>query len=420
LSPEGQQQFLTSLDLQETAALEKFWQVFAHEHQSPPEGLWSIWLLLGGRGAGKTRTGAEWVRELAQGSGPEAKKISPIALVGETDHDVREVMIEGVSGILAAHLRSDRPTWIPSRRRLEWPSGVVAQAFSAEDPDSLRGPQFAAAWCDELAKWRYLDTNTAGLLKPVLSGGGSSSSANPAQTNGGFDTYTWIERGVALTNGNIVVSLGFYSTASGSVTLKIVKRNSAGNYDVVVSETFSHGGSGWQSFNLSSAYAIPGSGTYYPAIYTTISGAVLPYSNGISRAYKSGDVTGTGQSGISEDSGAMLPLRATYQGTTSNMTAKSTALTAAAAPSSMKVVARTKHVDSITLNTDYKISVSRDGGTTWSYASLTDRFTVNSIHVLEADSIDVSSQPSGTSVKWRIETLNNKMVETHDLYQYWS
>ncbi len=59
-------------------------------------------------------------------------------------------MIEGVSGILAAHVRSERPTWIPSRRRLEWPSGVIAQAFSAEDPDSLRGPQFAAAWCDDL------------------------------------------------------------------------------------------------------------------------------------------------------------------------------------------------------------------------------------------------------------------------------
>jgi phage terminase large subunit-like protein len=132
------------------------WPSFAHAHQElpavAPDGrAWRTWLVLGGRGAGKTRAGAEWVRAMA------AAKVGPIALVGETEHDVREVMIEGVSGILATHERSERPKWIPSRRRLEWPSGVVAQAFSAEDPESLRGPQFAAAWADELAKWRHAE-----------------------------------------------------------------------------------------------------------------------------------------------------------------------------------------------------------------------------------------------------------------------
>jgi phage terminase large subunit-like protein len=98
------------------------------------------------------------VRGVARGELPYAtSKLSPIALVGETEHEVREVMIEGVSGILAVHERSERPVWIPSRRRLEWSSGVVAQAFSAEDPESLRGPQFAAAWADELAKWRHAE-----------------------------------------------------------------------------------------------------------------------------------------------------------------------------------------------------------------------------------------------------------------------
>jgi len=130
--------------------------LYAHPHQEPPLVTrggrpWRTWLVLGGRGAGKTRAGAEWVRALALAN------VGPIALVGETEHDVREVMIEGVSGIMAAHERGERPTWIPSRRRLEWPSGVVAQAFSAEDPESLRGPQFAAAWADELAKWRHAD-----------------------------------------------------------------------------------------------------------------------------------------------------------------------------------------------------------------------------------------------------------------------
>src|SRR4051794_27731524 len=131
-----------------------------HVHQEPPALAnngkpWTTWLVLGGRGAGKTRLGAEWVHALAYGRTPYASRACRhIALVGETEHDVREVMIEGVSGILRVASRGERPLWMPSRRRLEWSNGAVAQAFSAEDPESLRGPQFYAAWCDELAKWR--------------------------------------------------------------------------------------------------------------------------------------------------------------------------------------------------------------------------------------------------------------------------
>jgi phage terminase large subunit-like protein len=78
-----------------------------------------------------------------------------IALVGETQMDAREVMVEGVSGLMSVHPPAERPQWLPSRRRLEWPCGAVAQVFSSEDPDALRGPQFDLAWCDELAKWRH-------------------------------------------------------------------------------------------------------------------------------------------------------------------------------------------------------------------------------------------------------------------------
>jgi phage terminase large subunit-like protein len=86
-----------------------------------------------------------------------ADRRARIALVGETEHDVREVMIEGVSGVLAVHPDDKRPQWSSSRRRLEWSNGAVAEAFSAEQPDSLRGPQFSHAWCDELAKWRQAE-----------------------------------------------------------------------------------------------------------------------------------------------------------------------------------------------------------------------------------------------------------------------
>ncbi len=137
------------------------WDVFAHDHQVPPKLApngqpWLTWLLIGGRGAGKTRAGAEWVRAQALGLVPLADApVTNIALVGETEHDVREVMVEGISGLLAVHRRDERPVWTSSRRRLEWSNGAVAYAFSAEDPESLRGPQFGCAWSDEMAKWRY-------------------------------------------------------------------------------------------------------------------------------------------------------------------------------------------------------------------------------------------------------------------------
>lgn len=138
-------------------ALSKDWEVWARDDQLPPQGGWRNWLILGGRGAGKTRAGAEWVRGLALGRKRFGENARQIALIGESLADVREVMIEGVSGVLGVHTRWERPQWEPSRRRLEWRNGAVAYAFSADDPESLRGPQFGAAWCDELCKWRRVE-----------------------------------------------------------------------------------------------------------------------------------------------------------------------------------------------------------------------------------------------------------------------
>lgn len=122
-----------------------------HEAQTPPEGDWRTWLFLGGRGAGKTLAGAEWLADQAELLGEGGR----VALIGPTLHDVREVMIEGVSGLrsLPRWTRRTRPVYQPSRRRLYFENGCLAYAFSAEDPDSLRGPQFSAAWADELCAW---------------------------------------------------------------------------------------------------------------------------------------------------------------------------------------------------------------------------------------------------------------------------
>ncbi len=131
-------------------ALSRDWRFWARPGQLPPEGGWRTWVVLAGRGFGKTRTGAEWVREAAEADGA-----SRIALVGATASDARAVMVEGESGILAVAPPNARPNWEPSRRRLVWKNGAQAFLYSAEEPAQLRGPQHHIAWCDELAKWAH-------------------------------------------------------------------------------------------------------------------------------------------------------------------------------------------------------------------------------------------------------------------------
>ncbi|MBS4011145.1 MAG: DNA-packaging protein, partial [Roseovarius sp.] len=136
-------------------ALPYLFEFWALPHQLPPSGDWRTWVIMGGRGAGKTRAGAEWVRAEVEGARPmDAGRCKRIALVGETIDQVREVMIFGESGILACSPPDRRPEWQATRKRLIWPNGAVAQAFSAHDPEGLRGPQFDGAWVDELAKWK--------------------------------------------------------------------------------------------------------------------------------------------------------------------------------------------------------------------------------------------------------------------------
>lgn len=147
--------FLDALSDGELMALPYLFEFWALPHQLPPSGDWRTWVIMGGRGAGKTRAGAEWVRAEVEGARPmDAGRCKRIALVGETIDQVREVMIFGESGILACSPPDRRPEWQATRKRLIWPNGAVAQAFSAHDPEGLRGPQFDGAWVDELAKWK--------------------------------------------------------------------------------------------------------------------------------------------------------------------------------------------------------------------------------------------------------------------------
>lgn len=153
-APALQAEFLDGLSDEALLALPYLFDFWAMDHQVPPPGDWRTWVALGGRGAGKTRAGAEWVRAQVEGDRPgDPGRAARVALVGETIEQVREVMVFGDSGIMAISPPDRRPKWESVRKRLVWPNGAVAQVFSAFQPESLRGPQFDAAWVDELAKW---------------------------------------------------------------------------------------------------------------------------------------------------------------------------------------------------------------------------------------------------------------------------
>jgi len=153
LPPQAQKQFLASLDAAELEAIEHDWNFWARENQLAPDGLWRIWLVNAGRGFGKTRIGAEWCHAYATAGGPVR-----IAIVAATKEDAEKVCVAGDSGLLA----TQKP-WAPIEFKVSknggmvtWPNGSVAELYSGENPQSLRGPQFHAAWCDELAKWRRM------------------------------------------------------------------------------------------------------------------------------------------------------------------------------------------------------------------------------------------------------------------------
>lgn len=149
-SPEDQVRIVNAMSPIELLRLDACFEAWAHESQLPPNGEgWRVWLMMAGRGFGKTRAGAEWINGLAN-----ARPGLRIALVGATLHDARSIMVEGASGLLrVARLNGVRIGWEPSLGRLKWRNGSEAQLFSGENADGLRGPEHDFAWADELAKW---------------------------------------------------------------------------------------------------------------------------------------------------------------------------------------------------------------------------------------------------------------------------
>ncbi|MEO6378435.1 MAG: terminase family protein, partial [Caulobacteraceae bacterium] len=158
LPPKRLAKVLARLNAHQCEQLLHDWRFVARPEQVAPEGDWQVWAYIAGRGAGKTRSGAEWVREQV------GRGYRRIALIAPTAADARDVMIEGESGLLSVCWAYDldhhgqptgRPHYEPSKRRVTWANGAVATAYSADEPDRLRGPQHDAGWADELAAWKY-------------------------------------------------------------------------------------------------------------------------------------------------------------------------------------------------------------------------------------------------------------------------
>src|SRR5271168_2921055 len=156
-------QFVENLTPEEAEELYFDWSLWGRQDQHSPAGDWVYWLILAGRGAGKTRAGAEAVREWI-------KTFAIVNLIGATHDDVREIMVLGESGLMAICPREERPRYARASSRLAWPNGAVSLLFSAEEPDRLRGKQHMKLWADEIASWRHADAFDQAMLGLRLGG----------------------------------------------------------------------------------------------------------------------------------------------------------------------------------------------------------------------------------------------------------
>jgi hypothetical protein len=241
---------------------------------------------------------------------------------------------------------------------------------------------------------------------------------NAPSLTGGSVNVTYIDRSHAIPNGRTVNAIGVYSTTAGSFTLKILRQNSATNFDVVQSFVVNHSGAGWQDFNFSTPYVIPASGTYNLASLTPLSNANNTASS-VARSYILSDASGSGVAATA-DTGIVHPLRYVYpSGAYQSMTLTSVSYTATAQPSSGRLALQVQGSETFAINADLIGELSRDNGITWAAASLTLTSSVSGIRMFEAAAINLTSQPAGTAMKWRVRTGNSKNIRVSGVVAQW-
>jgi phage terminase large subunit-like protein len=189
--------WLKRLSDREAADLLSDWRFWRRDDQIAPEGGWHVWLLMAGRGFGKTRTGAEWVRGVAE-SQPHVR----IALVGASLGEARQVMVEGESGLLSIASAKMRPVYESSLRRVTWPNGAVATLYSAAEPEGLRGPEHEMAWCDEIAKWPNGESAWDNMMMTMRLGAHPRVVATTTPRAVPLVRRLMAEKGVAVTRGS--------------------------------------------------------------------------------------------------------------------------------------------------------------------------------------------------------------------------
>jgi hypothetical protein len=251
-----------------------------------------------------------------------------------------------------------------------------------------------------------------------LTGGGTSDGGHTTPGVSGSGGTTMFDRTFSLTNGKTVSQVAIYSASAVTVKAKIGLENSSTDIDVVYDESFSHTGSGWETFNLTTPYAIPGSGTYRLGSYSASNMNRVNATHDVS--YYSGDATGTGETYTAASNYSRF-CQAIYAEVISDMTIVSEAFTADSEPDIARIHVQAAPQEAITINTDLLADVSRDDGSTWTTATLVAVQTLaDGTIAYEDNEIDISAQPSGTDMRYRIRTANTKSIQIHGTVEQWA
>jgi hypothetical protein len=251
-----------------------------------------------------------------------------------------------------------------------------------------------------------------------VTGGGTSDGGHTTPGVSGAGNTTVFDRTFSLTNGKTVSQVSIYSASAVTVKAKIGLENSSTDIDVVYDESFSHTGSGWETFNLTTPHAIPGSGTYRLGSFSASNMNRVNSTHDV--AYYSGDATGSGETYTAASNYSRF-CQAIYAEVVSNMTIVSEAFTADSEPDTARIHVQAAPQEAITVNTDLLADVSRDDGSTWTTATLVAVQTLaDGTIAYEDNEIDISAQPSGTDMRYRIRTANTKSIQIHGTVEQWA
>lgn len=251
-----------------------------------------------------------------------------------------------------------------------------------------------------------LDTTVPGQLKPASTNTTVGQTATPANGPINFSAVTIVDRSYTLTNAQVVTKIGLYSTAAVSCTLKVVRRNSAGNYDVVVSQAFSHPGGGWASLTLPAPYTVPATGTFHVAMFYSVSQTIETYTASANRSAYTGNATGNGVT-FTETTGALPATNAVLATPPASMAVASTGLVLPSAPTWGRLFAFAKLQDA-TLGTDLLFDATRDGAN-WQALAMSQSYVRPDGSVALDSGKFAFTSASGTTGKWRARMANSKL-----------